>query len=197
MIRIRVPLVRPLVRCTFKRILRVLPSVLLLLFVFSLIFVTLMQIAVIHSHRRNHFFPTRHDAAPSSNATLRPTTVLGVPSLSVTKALPHRRPDTLRVEAFLDKTAPTLEGNVAVVKNMVNCARVRRILDHLGSEVSRARVRVLKGMKNKTAINGINTKKNCCSVSFKWERRKACTRVPPLGKYRYLYFSIPGFLKQF
>ncbi|CAL1296004.1 unnamed protein product [Larinioides sclopetarius] len=181
MIRIRVPLVRPLVRCTFKRILRVLPSVLLLLFVFSLIFVTLMQIAVIHSHRRNHFFPTRHDAVPSSNATLRPTTVLGVPSLSVTKALPHRRPDTLRVEAFLDKTAPTLEGNVAIVKNMVNCARVRRILDNLGTEVSKARVRVLKGMKNKTAINGINAKKNCCSVGFKWQRRKACTRVPPLG----------------
>ncbi|KAF8778221.1 hypothetical protein HNY73_014963 [Argiope bruennichi] len=111
---------------------------------------------------------------------LRPTTVLGVPSLSVTKALPHRRPDTLRVEAFLDKTAPTLEGNVAIVKNMVNCARVRRILDNLGSEASRSRVRVLKGWKNPTTINGANTRKNCCSLSFKWQRRKACARIPPL-----------------
>lgn len=77
LIRIRVPLVRPLVRCTFKRILRILPSILLLLFVFSLIFVTLMQIAVIHSHRRTHYVAGHHE---SFNVTSLPTaghTVLG------------------------------------------------------------------------------------------------------------------------
>ncbi|GIY35098.1 uncharacterized protein CDAR_99711 [Caerostris darwini] len=185
MIRIRVPLVRPLVRCTFKRILRAMPSVMLLLFVFSLIFVTLMQIAVIHSHRRNHFFPPRRDSAPSSNATLRPTTVLGIPSLGVTKVVPHRRPDTLRVEAFLDKAAPTLEGNAAIVKNMVNCARVRKILDHLGAQPLRPRVRVLQKWTDTAPAKG--SKKDCCTGSHKWQRRKACTRVPPLREYLFYF----------
>ncbi|GFR29426.1 uncharacterized protein TNCT_592721 [Trichonephila clavata] len=172
MIRIRVPLVRPLVRCTFKRVLRVLPSVLLLLFVFSLIFVTLMQIAVIHSHRRSHLLPTRqHDTAPSSNATLRPT----VPTGGVTKGGTHRRPDTLRVEAFLDKSAPTLEGNGAIVKNMLNCARVRKVLDHFGAQASKARVRVLRGWRAPKS-------KDCCSGSVKWQKGKPCSLEPSLGE---------------
>ncbi|XP_054164090.1 uncharacterized protein LOC128961827 isoform X2 [Oppia nitens] len=52
LVRMPVPPVRPLLRRTIKRFLRLLPSILLLLFVVSLIFVTLMQIAVIHTHRR-------------------------------------------------------------------------------------------------------------------------------------------------
>ncbi|UYV67842.1 B4GALT3 [Cordylochernes scorpioides] len=52
LIRVHIPRVRPFVRCTLRRALRLMPSFLLLLFVFSLIFVTLMQIAVIHVHRR-------------------------------------------------------------------------------------------------------------------------------------------------
>ena len=52
LVQMPVPPVRPLLRRTIKRFVRLLPSILLLLFVISLIFVTLMQIAVIHTHRR-------------------------------------------------------------------------------------------------------------------------------------------------
>ncbi|KFM57065.1 hypothetical protein X975_03604, partial [Stegodyphus mimosarum] len=188
MIRIRVPLVRPLVRCTFKRILRVLPSVLLLLFVFSLIFVTLMQIAVIHSHRRTHYVPIRHD---SLNVTIFPPTghtVLGVPNLqlpsSATKSVPHKRPDTLRVEAFLDKAAPTLEANVAIVKNMVNCVRVRKVLQSLsGGLTTRTRVHVIpKWIKDTIAVSAIitrnKTNENCCPGNRIWKRRRSCPLMP-------------------
>ncbi|XP_015905417.1 beta-1,4-N-acetylgalactosaminyltransferase bre-4 isoform X1 [Parasteatoda tepidariorum] len=186
MIRIRVPLVRPLVRCTFKRLLRVLPSILLLLFVFSLIFVTLMQIAVIHSHRRGHFVPGRHD--PLSNSTLLPPTghtILGVPSLqlpnSVTRPVPHKRPETLRVEAFLDKSAPTLEANAVIVKNMIHCTRVRRVLDFLGARTSsREKVHVVEKLSFKDdTVFGM--KKPCCSDYVKWHKRKTCPSVPPLA----------------
>lgn len=49
---IPVPAVRPLNRRSLKRFIRLLPSALLLLFVASLIFVTLMQIAVFHANRQ-------------------------------------------------------------------------------------------------------------------------------------------------
>lgn len=184
MIRIRVPLVRPLVRCTFKRILRILPSILLLLFVFSLIFVTLMQIAVIHSHRRNHYVAGHHEPF---NVTSLPTpghTVLGIPNLQlVTKPVPHKRPDTLRVEAFLDKTAPTVEANVAIVQNMVNCAKVRRILNLLGSKT--------RGLRTGSRVHIMPSRtKHSISVHLNMDynrqyKKPACPAIPPLeGRVR-------------
>lgn len=59
MVRVRVPHVRPIVCCTVKRAVRLLPSALLLVFVLSLILVTLVQIAVIHSHRRALYLQRR------------------------------------------------------------------------------------------------------------------------------------------
>ncbi|XP_054708063.1 beta-1,4-N-acetylgalactosaminyltransferase bre-4-like isoform X1 [Uloborus diversus] len=189
MIRIRVPLVRPLVRCTFKRILRILPSILLLLFVFSLIFVTLMQIAVIHSHRRTHYVPGRHDGL---NATLFPPTghtILGMPSLqipsSATKTVPHKKPDTLRVEAFLDKAAPTLEANVVIFKNMIGCVRVRRIVDLLGSGIAspRNKVHIVPKWTNEVRLRIANKSvhnSSCCSLDSKHFHRPSCPLQPPL-----------------
>ncbi|KAH9381225.1 hypothetical protein HPB48_014464 [Haemaphysalis longicornis] len=51
--------VHPVVCCTVKRAVRLLPSALLLVFVLSLILVTLVQIAVIHSHRRAIYLQRR------------------------------------------------------------------------------------------------------------------------------------------
>ncbi|KAL3251006.1 hypothetical protein MRX96_055269 [Rhipicephalus microplus] len=51
--------VHPVVCCTVKRVMRLLPSALLLIFVLSLILVTLVQIAVIHSHRRAIYLQRR------------------------------------------------------------------------------------------------------------------------------------------
>ncbi|KAH7948396.1 hypothetical protein HPB52_021192 [Rhipicephalus sanguineus] len=75
--------VHPVVCCTVKRAMRLLPSALLLIFVLSLILVTLVQIAVIHSHRRAIYLqrrlastsrpsPARPQAAVVSSGQLRP-----------------------------------------------------------------------------------------------------------------------------
>lgn len=137
MVRIRVPLVRPIVRCTLKRTLRVMPSVLLLLFVFSLIFVTLMQIAVIHSHRRTHYVSRaeRNETitTPSPQQPAGPVTVKVQPptATKMVTAVQHKRPETLRVEAFLDKNAPSVEANIIIMKNLANTVRIKNILKSL------------------------------------------------------------------
>ncbi|XP_037281124.2 uncharacterized protein LOC119174357 [Rhipicephalus microplus] len=75
--------VHPVVCCTVKRVMRLLPSALLLIFVLSLILVTLVQIAVIHSHRRAIYLqrrlastsrpsPARPQVAVVSPGQLRP-----------------------------------------------------------------------------------------------------------------------------
>ncbi|XP_053211018.1 beta-1,4-galactosyltransferase 4-like [Panonychus citri] len=79
LIPIPVPPVKPLLRRTIKRFLRLLPSILLLLFVFSLIFVTLMQIAVIHANRRftinkvSTFSSSSLSSSTSSSLSVSPT----------------------------------------------------------------------------------------------------------------------------
>lgn len=85
----------------------------------------------------------------------------------------------MRVEAFLDKTAPTLEGSAAIVHNMLNCARVRRVLKGLGGVARRG---------SKVGYMAANTKKD----DFKWHRRKACPEVPPgLREYKkFLYLPL-------
>ncbi|KAG0433026.1 hypothetical protein HPB47_020301, partial [Ixodes persulcatus] len=69
MVRVRVPHVRPIVCCTVKRAVRLLPSALLLVFVLSLILVTLVQIAVIHSHRRALYLQRRVATTSRPSAT--------------------------------------------------------------------------------------------------------------------------------
>lgn len=167
MIRIHVPAVRPFVRCTLKRAVRALPSALLLLFVLSLVLVTLLQIALVHSsHRRP---PPLH---PRDNSTQRPLMASTLPNQQQ-QQLHKAKPDTLRVEAFLDKAAPTLEGSAAIVHNMLNSARVRRIIGDLAGGVAR------RGGK----VGHLAAKRD----DFKWHRRKACPEVPP-GLREYFFF---------
>lgn len=114
------------------------------------------------------------------------SSVSGIPNLQlVTKTVPHKRPDTLRVEAYLDKSAPTVEANVAIVQNMVNCAKIRRILDQVGSRSrgfrSRSRVHVIPRWTKKSEF--VRT-----HVDYhKHSKAPTCAVMPPLGK---CYFSI-------
>lgn len=109
---------------------------------------------------------------------------LGIPNLQlVTKPVPHKRPDTLRVEAFLDKAAPTVEANVAIVQNMVNCAKVRRILDLLGSKTRRLkaapRVHVVPKKTKHNKIVRFNVD------YYRQYKKPSCPEIPSLGKYSY------------
>lgn len=143
-----VPPVRPLLRRTVKRFLKLLPSVLLVLFVVSLVFVTLMQIAVIHSHRRALLFPSLNgsniyraafdertatsaskSAFKSSNATgannaNKETNEGGKSKGSAAK----KKAEVLRIEALLDRTSPSYEANVKMLQNFVNSARIKEII---------------------------------------------------------------------
>ncbi|XP_023236297.1 beta-1,4-galactosyltransferase 1-like [Centruroides sculpturatus] len=133
-VRVRVPLARPLVRFTLKRAIRMMPSVLLLMFVFSLIFVTLMQIAVIHANRRAHYIH-RHELNLTSPLTSQPQshqqTEVRKPQIPVvarvTKPL-TKKPETLRVEALLDRNAPSVETNILLLQSRVNTARLKQVL---------------------------------------------------------------------
>lgn len=176
MIRIPVPAVRPLVRCTLKRAVRALPSALLLLFVLSLVLVTLLQIALVHSsHRRPS---PLHPPSATNNQTAQQRQLQPLmSSVLPTQQQMHKKGDTLRVEAFLDKTAPTLEGSAVIVNNMLNSARIKRILKGVGGAVAARR-------GSKVGYLAANTKKD----DFKWHRRKACPEVPPgLREYISLY----------
>lgn len=134
LVQMPVPPVRPLLRRTIKRFVRLLPSVLLLLFVVSLIFVTLMQIAVIHTHRRLQ----RNSNSISSlmNSTSNPIEFQLVPTSTQSNLLPKKvmtetpkKAEVLRIEALLDKNLPSIEANTHVIQNFINSGRIRQIID--------------------------------------------------------------------
>lgn len=138
---IPVPPVRPLMRITIKRFLRVLPSILLLLFVISLIFVTLMQIAVIHTHRRTLAFQrgmnsgaialATSGAANSVDSQIVTSTIASasIKTVPITPAVPaKKKTDVLRIEALLDKSLPSLETNSKILQNFINSGRIKQII---------------------------------------------------------------------
>ncbi|XP_018495191.1 beta-1,4-galactosyltransferase 2-like [Galendromus occidentalis] len=164
--RIRVPYVHPIVCCTFKRALRLLPSILLIAFVLSLIFITLIQVAVIHSQRRAIYLQRRVNgvvstasssplyAQPSASSYLSSynqqqqsnnnnnnnkktqagqTSPTG-PSSGGSTSKPGE--PALRVEAILDRNAPSVENFAVLVYNNANAARIRRIFDAVKCHVS-------------------------------------------------------------
>ncbi|RWS07990.1 beta-1:4-N-acetylgalactosaminyltransferase bre-4-like protein, partial [Dinothrombium tinctorium] len=139
LVQIPVPPVRPLLRRTIKRFLRLLPSVLLLLFVVSLIFVTLMQIAVIHAHRRSLAFQRNSNSSvvisAASVASMNPSTAKsGGDSRSQNNANginQKKRQEVLRIEALLDRGSLSLEANTKTLQNLVNAGRVKQILNYV------------------------------------------------------------------
>lgn len=177
--RIRVPYVHPIVCCTFKRALRLLPSILLIAFVLSLIFVTLIQVAVIHSQRRAIYLQRRVNGvvstASSSPLYAQPSASSYLSSYNQQQQLQQQQQPlplqqqqqnqqnsnnkktptgqstqtgasggstskpgepALRVEAILDRNAPSVENFAVSVNNNANAARIRRIFDAVKCHVS-------------------------------------------------------------
>ncbi|KAL1439145.1 hypothetical protein MTO96_047425 [Rhipicephalus appendiculatus] len=153
--------VHPVVCCTVKRAVRLLPSALLLIFVLSLILVTLVQIAVIHSHRRAIYLqrrlastsrpsPARPQAAVVSSGQLRP--VASSPRKAARPGLrrPTSRPGrpstgpgagtTRTVEALLDRNAPTVDNNIKILTGLANAARIRDIFADASARTPRPRL---------------------------------------------------------
>lgn len=150
LVQLPVPPVRPLLRRTIKRFLRLLPSVLLLLFVVSLIFVTLMQIAVIHAHRRSLAFQGRSATSggnSSAAGALLPNSKSSAtsghghssrsPAVASKQGAPKsqrlatpvkKKADVLRIEALLDRSSPSYETNIRILQNFVNSARIKEII---------------------------------------------------------------------
>lgn len=106
-----------------------------------------------------------------------------------------RKYDTLTVQAFTDKRAPTVEVNTAVTESTLNIARIRRILDHLGMQIPDGRVSVLQGWMSSKSKGKICSKsdknlqtnpkaagsKKKCHLT-KWQKKDTCSRTPPLGE---------------
>ncbi|KAF8778220.1 hypothetical protein HNY73_014962 [Argiope bruennichi] len=110
----------------------------------------------------------------------------------------HRVLDTLTVEAYLDKKAPSVKVNVAITESMLNVARIKRILFRFGTQTSEGRVLILQGwlssktseeivFKNdknlQTELEIASSEKSCPFVSLGWRRRDTCSHVPPVGEY--------------
>ncbi|GBM91309.1 hypothetical protein AVEN_178092-1 [Araneus ventricosus] len=187
MARPRILLVRRLVQLSLKR----LYTLLLFLFAFS-VFSFILD-AVVHW---NHLLRSKNDVdsfkivssdnldiAVASNSPdgYKPTTL-------------RRGSDTLTVEAFLDKAAPPVEVNIAIMESMLNVARIKRILFRLGTQTPEGRVLVLQGWVSSKSAEGIvlksdknlqtkRSEKSCHLVDSGWRKRNTCSRVPPVGEY--------------
>ncbi|XP_076373802.1 beta-1,4-N-acetylgalactosaminyltransferase bre-4-like isoform X2 [Tachypleus tridentatus] len=133
--RVHVPKVRPLMRRSLKRALRLMPSMLLLLFVFCLIVVTLLQIAVIHVHRRAQYVPKEQSVpvntlSPVQNK-VKPTTFVRIPKPTLHS---RKRQESLRIAAVLDNKAPSISNNKLILQIYTNMARLRQIVDLISSK---------------------------------------------------------------
>lgn len=139
LVQMPVPPVRPLLRRTIKRFLRLLPSVLLLLFVISLIFVTLMQIAVIHTHRRSLVFQRNlNSGALAINGPASGELTTLSPASGAARTTPgtlvKKKQEVLRIEALLDKTLPSVDTNSKILLNFINSGRIKQIISLAQSE---------------------------------------------------------------
>ncbi|XP_075551808.1 uncharacterized protein LOC142585160 [Dermacentor variabilis] len=162
--------VHPVLCCTVKRAVRLLPSALLLIFVLSLILVTLVQIAVIHSHRRAIYLqrrlastsrpsPARPQAAVvSSSGQLRPAAASpdGGPSGSPTAhfqawSAVHR---TRGGEYSHRKPNASHNRAQAAVRARPNALQVEALLDRNAPTVDN-NIKILTGLANAARIRDI------------------------------------------
>ncbi|XP_013774563.1 beta-1,4-N-acetylgalactosaminyltransferase bre-4-like [Limulus polyphemus] len=140
--RVHVPKVRPLMRRSLKRALRLMPSMLLLLFVFCLIVVTLLQIAVIHVHRRAQYVPKEQSVpvntlSPVQNKVKPTNVVVKIPKPT------RKRQESMRIAAILDNKAPSISNNKLILQTHTNMARLLQIV-HLISSKRNHQIRTSK-----------------------------------------------------
>ncbi|XP_022256847.1 beta-1,4-N-acetylgalactosaminyltransferase bre-4-like [Limulus polyphemus] len=160
--RVFVPKVRPLLRRFIKRALRLMPSILVILFVFCLIIVTLLQITVIHVYRRSQYVP------PQQSVLVIPSTVVN-PQI---KKFGVDKPETnltfqklkkpLRTATALDNKAPSVDNNT-LLDGIEHSARLRQIVNVISSHKS-SRIRTKK-IKVKRLVNENNSVKHVIRMS--------------------------------
>ncbi|XP_076335293.1 beta-1,4-galactosyltransferase 2-like isoform X2 [Tachypleus tridentatus] len=124
--------VRPLVRRSVQRLMRLMPSVLLPLFIFCLIFVTLLQIAVIHVNRRAQYATKQQSIAVTSPASvLYKNSATDTVSNSQTNPLALTKQEPLRIAAILDNKAPSIRNNKMILQTHINSAQLRYLVELL------------------------------------------------------------------
>lgn len=153
--------VHPVVCCTVKRAVRLLPSALLLVFVLSLILVTLVQIAVIHSHRRAIYLQRR------LTSTYRPSPGR-LPAAAVAAAGPGRQvaaPDasgspTSNFQSWSAahrdsvRKSNASHGRAQAAKARPNALQVEALLDRNAPTVDN-NIKILTGLANAARIRDI------------------------------------------
>lgn len=152
--------VHPVVCCTVKRAVRLLPSALLLVFVLSLILVTLVQIAVIHSHRRAIYLQRRltstyrpsparlQAAAAGPGRQVAPSDSSGSPTSNFQSwSAAHRAKDSLR-------KSNASHGRAQTAKARPNALQVEALLDRNAPTVDN-NIKILTGLANAARIRDI------------------------------------------
>lgn len=153
--------VHPVVCCTVKRAVRLLPSALLLVFVLSLILVTLVQIAVIHSHRRAIYLQRRLTstyrpsparlqaaavAASGPGRQVAPPDTSGSPTSNFQSwSAAHR--DSLR-------KSNASQGRAQTARARPNALQVEALLDRNAPTVDN-NIKILTGLANAARIRDI------------------------------------------
>ncbi|XP_077488344.1 uncharacterized protein LOC144099125 [Amblyomma americanum] len=155
--------VHPVVCCTVKRAVRLLPSALLLIFVLSLILVTLVQIAVIHSHRRAIYLQRRL-ASTSRPSPSRLQGAAGPPALVAAAASDASGSPTAHFQAWSavhrareSHRKPNASQNNRTPqqsKARPNALQVEALLDRNAPTVDN-NIKILTGLANAARIRDI------------------------------------------
>ncbi|KAH9381231.1 hypothetical protein HPB48_014458 [Haemaphysalis longicornis] len=190
MVRVAAPhhVVYPAVCCSVKRVVRLLPSALLLIFVLSLILVTLVQIAVVHSQRRAIYIQRRLSSAPSRTPTAPASlqaAVVAVASGQLQSATSdasgsptsnfHAWSATHRARESQKK--PNASHNRAQSKLRPNALHVEALLDRNAPTVEN-NIKILTGLANAARIRDIFA--GARNVSRTLERSRALFSAAPV-----------------
>ncbi|XP_076357697.1 beta-1,4-N-acetylgalactosaminyltransferase bre-4-like [Tachypleus tridentatus] len=155
--RVLVPKVRPLLRRSIRRALRLMPSILVILFVFCLIIVTLLQIAVIHVHRRTHYVPQQQSVLVIPSTVVYPQIKTDAVKKPETNLTSQRLNKLLEIATNLDNKAPSVY-NKMILETLEHSARLRKLVN-LISSYKNSRMRT-EGNKEKISVRKTNSVKN-------------------------------------
>lgn len=147
---------RSLAQWLMRRIFRFMRSFFLLMFVLSLLFVTVTQVAVIHTNRRilslnwRSSFPvsslldtrrlneSSHSFVGSTQGNVSGTHLLTEPkstppSSSSSTSTTTKKAEVLRVEALVDRSLPARDASLQMLQNFANAARIKQLIQSLQS----------------------------------------------------------------
>lgn len=114
---LHVVLLRPLARSTMK-LMKQTPFVLLLLTISSLLFVTLLELAVSHIRKKTGLSDKGSEGLNSGREADKKS----------------QKIEAVRLEAVFDKNAPTVDVNIKILRRCVNIVRIKQILQIMGDK---------------------------------------------------------------